>query len=61
MSSPKPTFRVMKNGYDRFAVDDSIDKDVQKIKSQEDMRKLIIYQFKKSLFGGPLPEDFDHM
>lgn len=46
---------------ERKKVDDSIDKDVQKIKSQEDMRKLIIYQFKKSLFGGPLPEDFDHM
>ena len=26
MSTQKPTFRVMKNGYDRFAVDDSIDK-----------------------------------
>lgn len=25
MSTSKPTFRVMKNGYDRFAVDDAID------------------------------------
>ena len=26
MTAQKPTFRVMKNGYDRFAVDDAIDR-----------------------------------
>ena len=25
MTAKKPTFRVMKNGYDRFAVDESIE------------------------------------
>ena len=31
MSTQKPTFRVMKNGYDRFAVDDAIDQYAQQI------------------------------
>ncbi|MBQ6451760.1 MAG: DivIVA domain-containing protein [Solobacterium sp.] len=26
MTAPRPTFRVMKNGYDRFAVDDAVEK-----------------------------------
>ena len=26
MTAPRPTFRVMKNGYDRFAVDDAIER-----------------------------------
>ena len=26
MTAPRPTFRVMKNGYDRFAVDDAVER-----------------------------------
>ena len=37
MSTQKPTFRVMKNGYDRFAVDDAIDQYAQQ-------KKLSLYQ-----------------
>lgn len=46
---------------DYYKTIDGIWKDRGKIKSQADMRKLIIYQFKKSFYGGLLPEDFDHM
>ncbi len=42
MSSPKPTFRVMKNGYDRFAVDDSIDKYAAEVEELE--KKIKIYE-----------------
>ena len=42
MSSPKPTFRVMKNGYDRFAVDDSIDKYAAEVDELE--KKIKIYE-----------------
>lgn len=42
MSAKRPTFRVMKNGYDRFAVDDA----VERYAAQTDalQRKLELYQ-----------------
>lgn len=42
MSAQKPTFRVMKNGYDRFAVDDAIDQYAQQIEQLQ--KKLSLYQ-----------------
>ena len=42
MSTQKPTFRVMKNGYDRFAVDDAIDQYAQQI--EQLLKKLSLYQ-----------------
>ena len=42
MSTQKPTFRVMKNGYDRFAVDDAIDQYAQLIEQLQ--KKLSLYQ-----------------
>ncbi|MBD0857607.1 DivIVA domain-containing protein [Erysipelotrichaceae bacterium] len=42
MSTQKPTFRVMKNGYDRFAVDDAIDQYAQQIEQLQ--KKLSLYQ-----------------
>ena len=38
MSSPRPTFRVLKNGYDRFAVDDAIEKYAAEV---EDLQKKV--------------------
>ena len=42
MSTQKPTFRVMKNGYDRYAVDDAIDQYAQQIEQLQ--KKLSLYQ-----------------
>ena len=42
MSTQKPTFRVMKNGYDRFSVDDAIDQYAQQIEQLQ--KKLSLYQ-----------------
>ena len=42
MSTQKPTFRVMKNGYDRFAVDDAFDQYAQQIEQLQ--KKLSLYQ-----------------
>lgn len=42
MSTQKPTFKVMKNGYDRFAVDDAIDQYAQQIEQLQ--KKLSLYQ-----------------
>ena len=42
MSTQKPTFRDMKNGYDRFAVDDAIDQYAQQIEQLQ--KKLSLYQ-----------------
>lgn len=42
MSTQKPTFRVMKNGYDRFAVDDAIDQYAHQIEQLQ--KKLSLYQ-----------------
>lgn len=42
MSTQKPTFRVMKNGYDRFAVYDAIDQYAQQIEQLQ--KKLSLYQ-----------------
>lgn len=42
MGTQKPTFRVMKNGYDRFAVDDAIDQYAQQIEQLQ--KKLSLYQ-----------------
>ena len=42
MSTQKPTFRVMKNGYDRFAEDDAIDQYAQQIEQLQ--KKLSLYQ-----------------
>lgn len=42
MAAQKPTFRVMKNGYDRFAVDDAVEQYTLQIEQLE--RKLVLYQ-----------------
>ncbi|MBR2767587.1 MAG: DivIVA domain-containing protein [Solobacterium sp.] len=42
MSSPRPTFRVMKNGYDRFAVDDAVDRYAAQVDQLE--RRLAQYE-----------------
>ena len=42
MTSPRPTFRVMKNGYDRFAVDDAVDRYASRVDQLE--KKLTVYQ-----------------
>lgn len=42
MTSPRPTFRVMKNGYDRFAVDDAVERYAMRVDQLE--KKLEIYQ-----------------
>ena len=42
MSNQKPTFRVMKNGYDRFAVDDAIDQYALQVEQLQ--KKLELYQ-----------------
>ena len=36
MSSLRPTFRVLKNGYDRFAVDDAIEKYAAQVKDLQE-------------------------
>lgn len=41
MASTKPQFRIMKNGYDRFAVDDAIDRYQNEIEALE--KKLDLY------------------
>ena len=40
MSSTRPTFRVLKNGYDRFAVDDAIEKYAAQIKDLQEKTKM---------------------
>ena len=42
MTAVKPTFRVMKNGYDRFAVDDAIDRYTAMVDQLQ--RKVELYQ-----------------
>lgn len=42
MTATRPTFRVMKNGYDRFAVDDAIDRYAAQVDQLQ--RKLELYQ-----------------
>lgn len=42
MTSPRPTFRVMKNGYDRFAVDDAVERYASRVEQLE--KKLALYQ-----------------
>ena len=42
MTAPRPTFRVMKNGYDRFAVDDAIERYASRVDQLE--RQLAAYQ-----------------
>ncbi len=42
MPNQKPTFRVMKNGYDRFAVDDAIDQYALQVEQLQ--KKLELYQ-----------------
>lgn len=42
MTTQKPTFRVMKNGYDRFAVDDAIERYAAQVQMLE--KKLALYQ-----------------
>ena len=46
MSTQRPAFRVMKNGYDRFAVDDAIENYAVQIEQLE--RKVELYQQKLS-------------
>ena len=42
MTSQRPTFRVMKNGYDRFAVDDAMERYASRIDQLE--KKIVLYQ-----------------
>ncbi len=42
MSAPRPTFRVMKNGYDRFAVDDAIERYAMQVEQLQ--KQLAVYQ-----------------
>lgn len=42
MSTQKPTFRVMRNGYDRFAVDDAIDQYALQVEQLQ--KKIELYQ-----------------
>ena len=42
MTSPRPTFRVMKNGYDRFAVDDAVERYASRVEQLE--QKISLYQ-----------------
>lgn len=42
MSNQKPTFRVVRNGYDRFAVDDAIDQYALRVEQLQ--KKLELYQ-----------------
>ncbi|NCB33612.1 MAG: cell division protein DivIVA [Erysipelotrichia bacterium] len=42
MSAARPTFRVMKNGYDRFAVDDAVERYAAQVDDLE--KKLRLYQ-----------------
>lgn len=35
MTAPRPTFRVLKNGYDRFAVDDAVERYAAQVDSLE--------------------------
>lgn len=42
MTAARPTFRVMKNGYDRFAVDDAIDRYAAQVDQLQ--RKIDLYQ-----------------
>ena len=45
MTAPRPTFRVMKNGYDRFAVDDA----VERYAAQVDQLERRLAQYEKQL------------
>ncbi len=42
MTAPRPTFRVMKNGYDRFAVDDAIERYAATVDSLQ--KQITMYQ-----------------
>ena len=42
MSTTRPTFRVMKNGYDRFAVDDAVERYVAQIEQLQN--RISLYQ-----------------
>ena len=42
MSTQRPTFRVMKNGYDRFAVDDAVERYVAQIEQLQN--RISLYQ-----------------
>lgn len=42
MTATRPTFRVMKNGYDRFAVDDAVDKYAAQVNQLQ--KKISLYQ-----------------
>jgi len=42
MTAKRPTFRVMKNGYDRFAVDDAVEQYAEQVETLE--KKNLLYQ-----------------
>jgi cell division initiation protein len=42
MTAQRPTFRVLKNGYDRFSVDDAIDRYAAQVEQLE--QKITLYQ-----------------
>jgi len=42
MTAPRPTFRVMKNGYDRFAVDDAVERYANQVDQLE--KKVQLYE-----------------
>ena len=42
MTAPRPTFRVMKNGYDRFAVDDAVERYARQVEQLQ--QKMALYE-----------------
>lgn len=42
MTAKRPVFRVVKNGYDRFAVDDAVEKYASEVEELE--KRLVLYQ-----------------
>lgn len=48
MTAPRPTFRVMKNGYDRFAVDDAVEGYAAKVDQLEKQLDLYKQQLEES-------------
>jgi len=42
LTAPRPTFRVMKNGYDRFAVDDAVERYAAQVDALQ--KKLALYE-----------------
>ncbi len=54
MTAKRPTFRVMKNGYDRFAVDDAMESYVSQIDALE--KRISLYQTQLSQTSNQLTQ-----